>query len=216
MSSTRLTPTKIICFARTFAKHAKELGNPVPTEPIFFLKPPSSLIGTGQAIVLPEQSDEVHHEGEIAIILSKSISHATSSEAAKAIGAWLALNDVTARDLQRQDGGRFTRAKGFDTFCPVGQSVKALQDWRATRILTRVNGSRRQDASLAEMLFTPVDLLMYASRFMRLEPGDIVSLGTPAGVDELRGGDQVSVQIIGPDGRVLSEASNPVIGHQFK
>ena len=153
----------------------------------------------------------MHHEGEVAIVLNRTLAHASPEDAAHAIGAWLALNDVTARDLQRQDGGRFSRAKGFDTFCPVGKPIQTLTDWRNTRIRTQVNGCIRQDAQLAEMLFSPVELLMYASRFMTLQTGDIVSFGTPAGVDKLTEGDSVSVQLLHSDGTILSEVSNPVI-----
>ena len=205
-----VNPGKIVCLARTFAKHAAELGNEIPTEPIFFLKAPSAIIGPGEAIVLPEQSELVQHEGEVAIILTAPLHRASEVQAYEAIGGWSVLNDVTARDLQRADGGRFTRAKNFDSFCPLHPEFIKTSDWRQLAVRTLVNGVQRQYGALSSMLFTPGELVSYVSHFMSLQVGDIVSLGTPHGVDELRDGDQVSIELLNLEGRCLRRLENPV------
>jgi len=204
-------PGKIVCLARSFRKHAAELGNAVPPTPLFFLKAPTAMIGPGQPIELPPESAEVHHEGEVAIVVSRRLRKASVTEAEAAIGAWTVLNDVTARDLQRADGGRFTRAKGFDTFCPVSDVRLSELAWRQCRIRCRVDGDLRQDGALSDLVWTPGEALAAISACMTLEPGDIVSLGTPAGVGPIRAGEMVSVELIGPDGKRLIELSNPVI-----
>ncbi len=203
-------PSKIVCLARTFRKHAAELGNAVPAEPLYFLKPPSALIGPGDAIRLPPASDEVHHEGEVAVIVGARLSDASPAAAEAAIIGWTLLNDVTARDLQRKDGGRFTRAKGFDTFCPMATERIATLDWRRCRVQCRVNGALRQDGGLDALIQTPAEYIAAISGCMTLEPGDVVSLGTPAGVGLLVAGDVVEVRLVGPDGRTLMTLENPV------
>jgi len=195
---------KIVCVGRNFREHAKELGNEVPKEPLIFLKPQSSVIKNGESIVLPPQSQQVEFEGEIGIIVGQTLCRATSGAARGAIKSVVAVNDVTARDLQRSDS-QWTRAKGFDTFCPVGEPVPAPDDLSRLTVVTRVNGKERQRATGAEMVFTIPDVLAYVSHIMTLEPGDLVLTGTPAGVGKLSPGDEVEVEVVG-----LSRVRNPV------
>ena len=203
-------PPMLIFFARSFGKHALELGNEIPKKPIYFLKAPSSMIKSGQAIILPKHSDEIHHEAEVAFYLKKDLSHATINDAEEAIGDWTILNDVTARDVQRADSGRFTQCKNFDTFCPIStQRVKQL-DWRKSRIQCVVNGKLRQDAPLTDLLFSPAELLVYLSERMSLRTGDLVSLGTPAGVGPLEHGDVCEIRLFS-DQQLLIKMTNPVI-----
>lgn len=189
-------PSKIVCIGRNYVDHAKELGNEVPKEPLFFLKPPSSLIGDGDDIVLPPQSAQVEFEGEIAIIIGATLKNASESQAVAGVAAVVALNDVTARDLQRTDS-QWTRAKGFDTFCAVGTPKAGSFDFGALEVVTRVNGVVRQHAHGSDMAFSVPFLLSYVSHVMTLEPGDIVATGTPAGVGPLASGDVVEVEIVG-------------------
>jgi 2-keto-4-pentenoate hydratase/2-oxohepta-3-ene-1,7-dioic acid hydratase in catechol pathway len=191
-----MRPSKIVCIGRNYADHAKELGNDVPREPIFFLKPPSSLIGDGETIILPPQSHQVEFEGEIAIVIGTALRNASEREAAAGVAGVVALNDVTARDLQRKDS-QWTRAKGFDTFCAVGTPKLGSFDFGALEIVTRVNGVERQHARGSDMVFSVPFLLSYVSQVMTLEPGDLVATGTPAGVGPLKPGDVVEVEIVG-------------------
>ena len=195
---------KIVCVGRNYREHAKELGNEVPKEPLIFLKPQSSVIKNGDAIVLPPQSKQVEFEGEIGVIVGRTLRRATNTEARDAIKSVVAANDVTARDLQRTDS-QWTRAKGFDTFCPVGEPVPAPDDLSDLTIVTRVNGQERQRATGSEMVFPIPDVLAYVSHIMTLEPGDLVLTGTPAGVGKLSPGDEVEVEVVG-----LSRVRNPV------
>lgn len=197
-------PGKIVCIGRNYREHAKEMGNEVPTEPLFFLKPSSSIISDGQPIVLPEQSERVEFEGEIGIVIGSTIRRASESEAERAIGGIVALNDVTARDLQRKDS-QWTRAKGFDTFCPIGTVSNGSHDLSNLTVVTRVNGVEKQRASSDEMVFSIGKLLSYVSYVMTLEPGDIVATGTPSGVGPLTAGDVVEIEVVG-----VSKVSNPV------
>ena len=189
-------PSKIVCIGRNYVDHAKELGNDVPKEPLFFLKPPSSLIGDGDAIVLPPQSARVEFEGEIAIVIGKTLKNATEAEAVAGVAGVVALNDVTARDLQFKDS-QWTRAKGFDTFCAVGTPKEGTFDFGALEVVTRVNGVERQRAHGSDMVFSVPYLLSYVSHFMTLHPGDLMATGTPAGVGPLAAGDVVEVEIVG-------------------
>jgi len=189
-------PGKIVCVGRNYRAHAKELGNDVPAEPLIFLKPPSSVIRTGAAIVLPTVSSQVEYEGEIGVVIGTRLSRVDEADVRRGIRGIVALNDVTARDLQRSDG-QWTRAKGFDTFCPVGSEVPAPQDLHSLEVTTRVNGSVRQQASASEMVFAIPMLLAYISSIMTLEPGDLVATGTPSGVGRLDVGDVVEVQVAG-------------------
>lgn len=199
-----MKPSKILCVGRNYREHAREMGNDVPSEPLLFLKPPSSLIGHGASILLPTQSDRVEFEGEIGILVGKRLHRAAADDARDAVGGVLALNDVTARDLQRRDS-QWTRAKGFDTFCPVGPVWEGTPDLEALEVVTRVNGVERQRGRSAEMVFSIPTLLAYASHIMTLEPGDIVATGTPSGVGPLVAGDIVEVEVVG-----YSLVRNPV------
>jgi len=189
-------PGKIVCVGRNYLEHAKELGNEVPKEPLLFLKPPSSVIGTNDSIVLPEQSKQVEFEGEIGIRIAKKIFRASETEARSAIGGVVAVNDVTARDLQKTDG-QWTRAKGLDSFCPVGTDAAAPEDLDSLTVVTRVNGAERQRGVASDMAFRIPMLLAYITTIMTLEPGDLVATGTPAGVGKLSPGDVVEVEILG-------------------
>jgi 2-keto-4-pentenoate hydratase/2-oxohepta-3-ene-1,7-dioic acid hydratase in catechol pathway len=191
-----LQPSKIVCVGRNYAAHARELGNEVPREPLLFLKPPSAIVTDGQYIVLPPESRQVEFEGEIGVVIGHQLRRASQAEAAAAVAALVAVNDVTARDLQRSDS-QWTRAKGFDTFCPVSQVGDAPSDLTAIELVTRVNGEVRQHASSAEMIFPIPFLLSYISQVMTLLPGDLVATGTPAGVGPLSPGDEVEVEICG-------------------
>lgn len=204
MPASRYRPGKIVCVGRNYREHAKELGNEVPKEPLLFLKPPSSVVWEGQAIVLPRASSRVEHEGEIGVVVGKTLTGVSEGDAAAAIRAIVAVNDVTARDLQKSDG-QWTRAKGFDTFCPLGEESSKLPDLDNLTVVTRVNGVERQRGKSSEMVFSIPSLLAYISRIMTLEPGDLVATGTPSGVGPLVSGDVVEVEIEG-----VSRVTNPV------
>lgn len=203
-------PSKIVCVGRNYLAHAREMGNAVPSEPLLFFKPPSALIPSGVPIVLPRISSHVEHEGEIAVVVGRRLRLASEEEALDAVSHVLPLNDVSARDLQRSDA-QWTRAKGFDTFCPVGApvSMASLRERGLTletlEITTHVNGELRQHGRAVDMVFSIPFLLAYTSRIMTLEPGDILSTGSPEGVSPLHPGDVVKVQIPG-----LSAVENPV------
>jgi 2-keto-4-pentenoate hydratase/2-oxohepta-3-ene-1,7-dioic acid hydratase in catechol pathway len=201
-----IRPGKIVCVGRNYLEHAKELGNEVPKEPLLFLKPPSSVIGTNELIVLPEQSKQVEYEGEIGIRIGKKIFRASESEARAAISGVCAVNDVTARDLQKTDG-QWTRAKGFDTFCPIGPVGTPPADLDSLTVVTRVNGAERQRGVASDMAFHIPMLLVYITTIMTLEPGDLIATGTPAGVGRLSPGDVVEVEVVG-----VSSISNTVAG----
>ena len=197
-------PGKIVCVGRNYRDHAKEMGNDVPKEPLIFLKPPSSTIGNGEPIVLPRQSAHVEHEGEIGVTIGRTLRRAGADEARGAIQGILAVNDVTARDLQRSDS-QWTRAKGFDTFCPMGEVATPPADLASLTVVTRVNGVERQRGVASEMVFSIPDVLAFISNIMTLEPGDLVLTGSPAGVGKLSAGDEVEVEVLG-----LSRVRNPV------
>lgn len=199
MSEPIVKPSKIVCVGRNYAEHAKELGNDVPKAPLLFLKPPSSLLGNGQDILLPDASRQIEHEAEIGIVIGNGAAgfrNLSEQEAERVIGGFVCLNDVTARDLQKSDG-QWTRAKGFDTFCPVGPRVVQGLDWRNLTVIGRVNGAERQRGHTSEMVFSIPMILSYISRIMTLTPGDLVATGTPAGVGPLAPGDVVEVEVSG-------------------
>ena len=200
----RLSPSKIVCVGRNYLEHAREMGNELPKEPLLFLKPPSSMIADGESIVLPGLSRQVEHEGEIGVVLGARLRRATRDEAGVAVRGIVAANDVTARDLQRSDS-QWTRAKGFDTFCPVGPEARPPGALRDLTVVTRVNGEERQRGSASAMAFDIPTLLSFISQVMTLEPGDLVLTGTPAGVGKLEPGDEVEVEVLG-----LSRVRNPV------
>ena len=197
-------PSKIICVGRNYADHAKELGNEVPKAPLIFMKPPSSVIASGEAIVLPRVSERVEFEGEIGVVIGTRAYRVSEADAMKCVRGIVAVNDVTARDLQKTDG-QWTRAKGFDTFCPLGSERQHPEDLEALVVITRVNGIERQRATAAEMVFSIPRLITYISAIMTLVPGDVIATGTPAGVGPLVPGDVVEVEVPG-----ISRVTNPV------
>jgi 2-keto-4-pentenoate hydratase/2-oxohepta-3-ene-1,7-dioic acid hydratase in catechol pathway len=212
LSSVRLLapaePSKIVCIGRNYREHAKELNHPVPTEPLFFLKPPSSIIGPGDEIRRPmDLSQRVDYEGELTVVIGKRCYRLEESDDVRPyILGYTCLNDVTTRDLQNKDG-QWSRAKGFDTFCPLGPVVAdGLDPWKGVRVQTRVNGEIRQDGTTADFLF-PLDMLVrYIAAVMTLEPGDVIATGTPAGVGPLQNGDTVEVTVEG-----VGTLRNPVV-----
>jgi 2-keto-4-pentenoate hydratase/2-oxohepta-3-ene-1,7-dioic acid hydratase in catechol pathway len=199
-------PSKIVCVGRNYLEHAKELGNTVPDQPLIFLKPPSSLIGEGAAIVLTPQSQRVEHEGEIAVVIGRTARNVAAADALDYVAGYAPLNDVTARDLQRTDD-QWTRAKGFDTFCPLG-SMKPADgiDPGSLEVICRVNGQIRQHGRADQMAFSIPALIQYITSVMTLEPGDVIATGTPSGVGPLHAGDVVEVEIPG-----VGLLSNPVV-----
>jgi len=201
-------PSKIVCIGRNYREHAKELDHPIPAEPLFFLKPPSSLIGPDEEIRRPaDLSQRVDYEGELTVVMGRRCYRLPADEDVRPyILGYTCLNDVTARDLQNRDG-QWTRAKGFDTFCPAGPVVAdGLDPWKGVRVETRVNGELRQNGTTADFLF-PLDVLIrFIAQVMTLEPGDLVATGTPAGVGPLRAGDIVEVTVAG-----VGTLRNPVV-----
>jgi 2-keto-4-pentenoate hydratase/2-oxohepta-3-ene-1,7-dioic acid hydratase in catechol pathway len=199
-------PTKIVCIGLNYAAHAAEFGNPLPEEPLMFLKPPSALIGPGDAIVLPTWAGQVDYEGEIGVRIGKRAKNVSAADAWSYVDGLCALNDVTARQLQRADG-QWTRAKGFDTFCPVGP-VKPLAeiDVEGLSVTTRVNGEVRQQSPADDMVFDIPRLIEHVSRCMTLEPGDLIATGTPSGIGPLAPGYVVEVDVGG-----VGSISNTVV-----
>lgn len=200
-------PSKIVCVGRNYAAHAAELGNDVPKEPLIFLKPPSSLIGQGDAIRLPAYSKQVEHEGELGVIIGKHCSQlADDEDPLSYVLGYTCVNDVTARDLQKSDV-QFTRAKGFDTFCPAGPYIETQLDSANVTVQTFVNTEKRQDGSTSLMVYPVAFLIRWISRMMTLLPGDLIATGTPAGVGPLKAGDVVEVAVQG-----VGILRNPVQG----
>ena len=199
-------PGKIVCVGRNYRDHAAELGNEVPKQPLLFLKPPSSLIGSGATVLMPAVSSRVDFEGELAVVIGRRCHKLTAGEDVRPyIRGYTLVNDVTARDLQKPDG-QWTRAKGFNTFCPTGPvllltepAAPSASDFdpiaNPVELTTRVNGEVRQSGSTADFIFDIPTLLHYISQVMTLEPGDLVPTGTPAGVGPLAAGDVVAVSI---------------------
>ena len=193
-----------MCVGRNYSDHAKEMGNDVPKEPLIFLKPSTSVIANGDSIVLPSQSAQVEHEGEIGVVIGRRLRRVSREEAYEGVAKIVAANDVTARDLQRSDS-QWTRAKGFDTFCPLGEPGDPPADLATLTVVTRVNGVERQRGKGSDMVFSIPDVLAYVSHIMTLEPGDLVLTGSPAGVGKLLHGDEVEVEVLG-----VSRVRNPV------
>jgi 2-keto-4-pentenoate hydratase/2-oxohepta-3-ene-1,7-dioic acid hydratase in catechol pathway len=204
---TNARPGKIVGVGRNYRDHASELGNTVPTTPLLFLKPSTAVIADGAPIVLPSDSTQVDFEGEIGVVIGARLRRATAQQVRAGIAGITCVNDVTARDFQRTDE-QWTRAKGFDTFCPVGPRVVAVDPDRYTdlEVLCRVNGTVRQHGHARDMVFSIPTLVAFISRIMTLEPGDLIATGTPAGVGPLHGGDVVEVEIPG-----VGVLKNPVI-----
>ncbi len=200
-------PSKIVCVGRNYLAHARELGNEPPEYPLLFLKPPSAVIGPGEAILIPPVSERVDYEGEIAVVIGRTCCDADERQVRECILGYTALNDVTARDLQKKDG-QWTRAKGFDTFAPVGPEVVLTApefDWASLEVSTRVNGELKQSGKAADMAFSIPFLVAYISQIMTLLPGDVIATGTPEGVGPLAVGDEVAVEVTG-----LAPLVNPV------
>lgn len=195
-----ISPGKIVGVGRNFGAHAAELGHAVPTEPLIFLKAPSSVIGPNATVILPPQSSQVEYEGEIAVVLRSTLRWATRREAAAAVLGVTCACDITARDLQRRDP-TFARAKSFDTFCPLGPAIGLGRDLADLRVVTRINGEPRQDEHCEAMCFDIPEVLSYISAIMTLDPGDVVLTGTPAGTGVLEEGDRIEVEI--PDVGIL-------------
>jgi len=211
LAQTRLlapvVPSKIVCVGRNYREHAKELGNEVPAELLIFFKPPSAVIAPGEAIRRPKVSERVDHEGELGVVIGKICRHLRDDEDVRAyIRGYTCVNDVTARDLQKKDG-QWTRAKGFDTFCPVGPVITDEVDpWAGLAVETRVNGEVRQRGNTREFIFSLDAIIRYVSRVMTLFPGDLIATGTPAGVGPLQAGDVVEVTVEG-----VGTLKNPVV-----
>ena len=205
-------PSKIVCIGVNYADHAKESVSvtALPDEPVLFMKPPSSLLAHGGTILLPPGVGRVDHESEMALVIGRRTFRASRDEARDAIAGVTAVNDVSARLLQKKDG-QFTRAKGFDTFCPLGPSVALGLDPDDLGVVARVNGDVRQDSRTSSLHAGPVDLVVYVSNVMTLEPGDVISTGTPAGVAPLAPGDVVSIEIEGLGPLVNDVAERPEV-----
>lgn len=205
-----MKPTKIVCIGRNYVAHARELGNDVPEQPLIFLKPPSAVVADGEPIVIPAVSARVEHEGEIGVVIGRRARHVSEAEALAVVEGVAPLNDVTARDLQRTDG-QWSRAKGFDTFCPLGPVAPLPRDWRELEVVCRVNGEVRQHGRATEMAFGIPRLIAYVTRIMTLEPGDVIATGTPEGVGPLNPGDVVEVELPG-----LGRVRNPVTAEDLQ
>lgn len=195
---------KIIGIGRNYRAHAEELGNPMPKEPIIFIKPSSAVIGSGEPIVLPAMSAHVEQEAEIGVVILERLKGVTESEAAKQRYGFVCVNDVTARDLQKVDG-QWGRAKGFDSFCPIGDAVVEGLDWTSLEVIGRVNGKVVQRAKATDMAFGVPALVAFLSQVMTLEAGDLIATGTPAGTTRLARGDLTEVEIPG-----VGVLTNPV------
>jgi len=189
-------PSKIVCVGRNYAAHARELGHAVPTEPLLFLKPPSALTGPGGVVLLPPESARVEHEAELAVVIGRKAKGVSPEDATAHVFGYSCACDVTARDLQKKDV-QFTRAKGFDTFCPLGPWIETELDARNVSIRCRVNGKTRQDGTTADMIFDVPTIVAFVSRMMTLDPGDVILTGTPEGVGPLAALDVLEVEVGG-------------------
>ncbi|MGH3666475.1 MAG: fumarylacetoacetate hydrolase family protein [Egibacteraceae bacterium] len=199
-------PSKILCVGRNYADHAAEMGDDVPAEPLIFSKPATAVVGPGDAVRLPELSREVHHEAELAVVIGRLTRKVAADDALDAVLGYTCANDVTARDLQRTDG-QWTRAKGFDTFCPLGPWIETeLDPTDGLRVCCTVDGEVRQDGTTADLVFDVAQLVAYCAAFATLLPGDVMLTGTPAGVGLLAAGQTVAVAVEG-----IGELANPVV-----
>jgi 2-keto-4-pentenoate hydratase/2-oxohepta-3-ene-1,7-dioic acid hydratase in catechol pathway len=198
-------PSKVVAIGKNYSDHAKEMGGEAPTTPLIFLKPSTSVIGEGDPIRLPPSSSEVHYEGELAVVIGTPARNVAASDALQHVFGYAAANDVTARDQQRSDV-QFTRAKGYDSFCPFGPWVETVLDPHDLRVVTRVNGTVKQDGRTSQMIHDVATQLAFISAVMTLLPGDVILTGTPAGVGPIVAGDTVSVEIEG-----IGTLTNPVV-----
>jgi 2-keto-4-pentenoate hydratase/2-oxohepta-3-ene-1,7-dioic acid hydratase in catechol pathway len=188
--------SKVVCVGRNYAAHAEELGNDVPKEPLIFLKPNTSVIGPRDGIVYPEQTNDLHFEGELAIVIGRICRDLPKERVNEVIFGYTIANDVTARDLQKSDG-QWARAKGYDTFCPLGPWISTEFDASDVRVSTELNGEPKQDGRTSQFIFDIPEVLAYITSFTTLLPGDVVLTGTPAGVGPMLPGDEVSVSVEG-------------------
>jgi 2-keto-4-pentenoate hydratase/2-oxohepta-3-ene-1,7-dioic acid hydratase in catechol pathway len=205
-----LRPSKILGVGTNYRAHAVEMGKPIPEEPLLFMKPPSAVIGPGEAIVRPRSPDpaqpwRVDFEGELGVVIGKRARRVSVEDALEYVRGYTIVNDVTVRDLQKRDG-QFTRAKGFDTFCPVGPVVVEGIDPSDLRLVTEVNGKVRQDSRTSDMIFSVAQIIATASRVMTLEPGDLIATGTPSGVGPIAPGDVIRITI-----DKIGTLENPVV-----
>ena len=203
-----VVPSKIVCVGRNYREHAAEFDNPVPEEPLLFLKPPSSIVGPGAEVVYPALSSRVDHEAELVAVVGRSAHRVERSEASSVIGGYACGNDVTARDIQRADG-QWTRGKGFDTFCPLGPWVETDYDPGDVNVVCKVNGETRQDGHTRDMIFDIPYLIEYITRFTTLEVGDVIMTGTPEGVASVTVGDEMTVEVSG-----LGSLTNAVVAEE--
>jgi 2-keto-4-pentenoate hydratase/2-oxohepta-3-ene-1,7-dioic acid hydratase in catechol pathway len=200
--------SKILCVGRNYAEHAKELGNDVPPEPLIFSKPPSALLASGGSIVRPPISERVDYEGELGVVIGRTCRNLKEDwDVRDYILGYTCINDVTARDLQKKDG-QWTRAKGFDTFCPVGPVIatEGVDPWAGVKVQTRVNGELKQDGTTADFIFNLDRIIRHISQFCTLLPGDLIATGTPAGISAVKAGDLIEVFVEG-----VGILRNPVI-----
>lgn len=200
-----LHPTKIVCIGANYRAHIAEMGKRVPDEPVLFMKPSTAMIAAGEPIVRPRGYQRVDFEGELALVIGRRARRVSAAQALEVVLGLTIVNDVTVRDLQQKDG-QWTRAKGFDSFCPIGPQVVTGLDPADLRIVTKVNGETRQDSRTSDLIFPVPFLIEFISRHMTLEPGDVISTGTPSGVGNLAPGDRVAVEIEG-----IGVLENPVI-----
>jgi 2-keto-4-pentenoate hydratase/2-oxohepta-3-ene-1,7-dioic acid hydratase in catechol pathway len=200
-----VSPSKIVCVGLNYKDHALEQNKPLPPEPLLFIKPSTAVIGPGQAIEAPAWAGRVDHEAELGVVIGRTARNVKASRAAEYIRGLIAVNDVTARDLQNKDG-QYTRCKGFDTFAPIGPCIAVGLDGRDLQVQGFVNGHLRQNSRTRELIFTIPELVEFISAVMTLLPGDIISTGTPSGVGPIRPGDNVTVHVEG-----VGALSNPVV-----
>lgn len=190
-------PTKVMCIGKNYQDHADEMGGDLPDEPLVFMKPATSVVGPNANVVHPRISGEVHHEAELAVVISRPARHIKAEDASLYIFGYTAANDVTARDLQARDG-QWTRAKGFDTFCPLGPAIETeLDPLERLAVICRVNGEVRQAGFTSDMVFGVAEIIAFISAFTTLLPGDVILTGTPSGVGKVEPGDLMEVEIDG-------------------
>jgi 2-keto-4-pentenoate hydratase/2-oxohepta-3-ene-1,7-dioic acid hydratase in catechol pathway len=200
-----VVPSKIICVGRNYREHAAEFDNPVPEEPLLFMKPPSSVVGPGDDVVYPALSKRVDHEAELVAVVGRTAHRVSAADAWPVIGGYTCGNDVTARDIQKSDG-QWTRGKGFHTFCPLGPWIEMDYDPTDINVVCKVNGETRQDGHTRDMIFDIPYLIEYITRFTRLEVGDVIMTGTPEGVASVEIGDEMTVEVAG-----LSALTNRIV-----
>ena len=203
-----VSPTKIVGIGVNYRAHAAEMGKPLPAEPLMFLKPPSAVIGDGEPIRRPAGFARVDHEAELGVVIGTRAHRVPKDRALEVVAGYTCVNDVSVRELQQRDG-QWARAKGFDSFCPIGPRVVAGLDPSNLRIMARVNGETRQDSTTADLIFDVPTLIAFVSEYMTLEPGDVISTGTPAGVGNLAVGDVCEIEIEG-----IGILRNPVVARE--